>query len=102
MFGTVCFRGKVNWVEPREVVFRIANPISAEIHWSLTQADSGTDVKVTATLDLKPLLGPMVNFIPMSIPADMIGSELDHALKEIANRLKPTEPAQFTIAPILA
>jgi carbon monoxide dehydrogenase subunit G len=88
MFGTICFAGKLEWTEPEEIIFSVSKPLDAQIRWTLTPTEQGTIVKVTASLDLAPLLGPMVHFIPKHIPNEMIGKELQHALTELNARFE--------------
>jgi carbon monoxide dehydrogenase subunit G len=95
VFGTLRFEGNLHWVEPEQITLSVQNPLPATIHWSLTQADQGTDVKVTISLDLKPLLGPMVNFVPLNIVNEMIGKDLEHALREIASQIQ-TDKKPYT------
>lgn len=90
VFGTVCFAGKLVWEEPNNIAFQVSNPLSAKIQWSLQPDGDGTKVRVTATLDLKPLLGPMIHFVPTDIVQDMIGNELAHALRELERRVQKT------------
>lgn len=88
MFGTICFAGNLSWTEPEEIVFQVAKPIDAKIRWTLTPKEHGTNVKVTATMNLAPLLGPMAMFVPQDIVQDIIGSELEHALRQVASRFE--------------
>ncbi len=88
VFGTLRFEGNLQWNEPENITLSVRNPLPADIRWTLSQHDQGTEVKVAISVDLKPLLGPMVNFVPLNIVNEMIGKDLDHALREIANQIQ--------------
>lgn len=86
LFGAIRCEGDLSWVEPREIVFRVRTPLPVETRWVLTAGVNGTDLHATMLLDLTPLLGPMAQFVPTSAVADMIGAELEQALKTITER----------------
>lgn len=88
MFGTIRCEGDLHWIEPHEIVFKVAKPLPVETRWSLAQAPRGTELNATMSLDLKPLLGGMAKFVPNDAVADMIGKELDSALKEMTLRMR--------------
>jgi carbon monoxide dehydrogenase subunit G len=92
VFGTICFNGNLRWEEPEKIIFRVGKPVDAEIHWTLTPADEDTIVAVSISLDLAPLLGPMAGFVPQDMVSDIIGKELEHALREIDSRLEDRSP----------
>jgi hypothetical protein len=86
IFGTIRCEGNLKWVEPREIVFEVEKPLPLETRWVLTSGVNGTDLQATMLLDLIPLLGPMAQFVPTNAVADLIGAELDQALKAITER----------------
>lgn len=86
IFGTIRCEGDLTWTEPREIVFQVRKPLPVETRWVLSPAVNGTELQATMLLDLTPLLGPMAQFVPTNAVADMIGTELDQALKTIAAR----------------
>lgn len=86
IFGTIRCEGDLSWVEPREIIFSVRKPLPVETRWILVPAVNGTDLQATMSLDLVPLLGPMAQFVPTEAVADMIGKELDTALKAITTR----------------
>jgi carbon monoxide dehydrogenase subunit G len=95
MLGTVRFMGRLEWVEPHEITFRVQKPLPATIAWTLspTAEDSGTHLQVTMTLDLAPLLGPLVHVVPRFAVEELIRKDLDYALASVEQRLKhPPEP----------
>jgi carbon monoxide dehydrogenase subunit G len=95
VFGTLRFEGNLHWSEPYEIKLSIQNPLPANIHWTLSSTyDHETNVNVTISLDLKPLLGPMVNFVPLGGVEDMIGKDLEHALREIEKHVE-SEPRPY-------
>lgn len=105
MFGTICFAGSLIWNEPDEVIFRVKNPLNAEIRWIITPSENGSLVTVKASLDLKPLLGPMAHFVPQDIVRELMGKEFDHALRQIAVRVEEKqtqEGGQFQVVPVMA
>ncbi len=87
IFGTIRCEGDLHWVEPHEIVFKVKKPLPLEMRWHLTPSINGTDLKATLQLDLTPLVGPMAKFIPRESVMDMIGKELESALKELSLRL---------------
>lgn len=104
MFGTICFAGNLSWTEPEEIVFQVAKPIDAKIRWTLTPTERGTKVQVAASMNLTPLLGPMAMFVPQDIVQDIIGSELEHALRQVASRFEMCALPEGTFAfqPVMA
>jgi hypothetical protein len=88
MFGTICFGGHLNWVEPSEINFHVKKPIDAKIQWFLTPTNLGTNVNVVACMDISPLLGPMAFFVPNDMVGNIIGSDLEHALQQVASRFE--------------
>ncbi len=98
IFGTIPCEGQLQWVEPHEIIFRVKKPLPVEVHWKLAHAVDGTDLQVDMLLDLAPLLGPMAAFVPTQSVIDMIGKELDHALKEMSVRLTQSMPRERAVA----
>lgn len=87
MLGTIPCEGDLHWVEPHEIVFKVNKPVPMETQWTLSQAVNGTDLRATMSLDLRPMLGPMAAFVPVDAVAEMVGKELEEALKEMSRRL---------------
>lgn len=88
IFGTVRCEGELAWEEPRELLFQVRSPVSVETRWTLTPALDGTEIQATMALDLAPLLGPIAAFVPAQQVGEMLGAELDNALKAIARQLR--------------
>lgn len=97
-FGTIRCEGDLYWVEPHEIIFKVKKPLPVEMRWSLTPSIKGTDLKATLQLDLIPLLGPMAKFIPRESVIDMIGKELESALKELSRRLSHSVVRERAVA----
>ena len=96
-FGTIRCEGDLHWIEPHEIVFQVRNPLPLETRWTLSESINGTDIHVTMALDLKPLLGPMAQFVPTQAVAEMIGAELDQTLKAIAKRCSDLMAHEYAI-----
>ncbi len=99
VFGTVCFKGTLQWVEPNQITYRVKNPLPAEICWSLPPVGNGTDVRIAASMDLKPLLGPMVHFIPQSLVEELMAQDFDQLLKDLAARFEYCPLPMHTLRP---
>jgi len=84
IFGTIRCEGELTWVEPSEILFKVRTPVSVETRWTLTAALNGTELFATMSLDLAPLLGPMAAFVPPQMVSDILGAELESALKTIS------------------
>ncbi len=91
MLGTICFEGILLWVESNEIVLVVRNSMHAEIHWTLRPGSTGNELHVSAQVDLRPLLGPMTSFLPLTPIYQVIGNEIDHALAELAMRFEGAE-----------
>lgn len=85
-FGEIRNEGTVRWQEGREVTFTSKRPIPVSTHWQLTPIDGGTEVEVSLTLDLTPMLGFMAAFVPSDQVINMIGPDLDTALRTLERR----------------
>ncbi len=95
MLGTVCCEGVLRWVEPREMVFDVRTTLRGTIRWLLETGENGTDVNVILSLDLKPLLGPMIHFLPRHSVERTIGNELDQAFRDLSVRFAAcTDPLE--------
>jgi len=88
LFGTLCFDGHVDWIEPQEIVFQARSSLKGEIRWSLQPGDAGTHLRVTATLDIAPLLGPLVHFVPQKRVEHTIGNELEKSLRDLSRKFE--------------
>jgi carbon monoxide dehydrogenase subunit G len=80
--------GKLTWVEEREISFVVQKPLPVKVHWALAPGVLGTDIRLTLTLDLAPLLGPIAFLVPNEVVKTLIVRELEHALLQIPKRLK--------------
>lgn len=88
VFGTIPCEGVLRWSEPHEIVFTVHRPLPVETRWRLTQTGANTEMNVGLWLDLAPLLGPMVRYIPTNVVEDMIRKELKYAIQQIPVRLQ--------------
>jgi hypothetical protein len=86
-FGDIRSEGDVRWLTDREVIFKTDRPAVVEARWMLEPATSGTNVSATLQLDLKPMLGPLAQFIPPDQVTGMLGPDLDAAMNELHRRL---------------
>lgn len=86
IFGSIRCEGDLTWVEPSEIMFKVRTPVSVETRWTLTAALNGTELFATMSLDLVPLLGPMAAFVPPQMVSDILGAELESALKTISEK----------------
>ncbi|NTV63641.1 MAG: cyclase [Oscillochloris sp.] len=86
IFGTIRCEGDLSWVEPSEIVFKVHSPVAVETRWTLTAGVNGTDLFATMSLDLAPMLGPMAAFVPVQAVSDILGGELESALKSIGEK----------------
>ena len=87
-FADIRSEGDVRWRSGREVIFSSQRPVSIEVRWSLTRVGDGTDVKAALSLDLAPLIGPLAAFVPQKEVDNLVGTDLDLALAEIARRVE--------------
>lgn len=85
-FGEIRNEGTVRWLEGREVVFTSNRPMPVSTRWQLTPIDGGTEVEVSLTLDLAPVLGFMAAFVPSDQVIGMVGPDLDAALRTLEQR----------------
>ncbi|NJK81035.1 MAG: SRPBCC family protein [Chloroflexaceae bacterium] len=90
MFGVIRCEGQLAWVEPESLTFKVQSPLPVETVWKLTPARNGTDVHITMSLDLVPLLGPMAAFVPTDIVIEMMTNEIKHAMREVEARIQRT------------
>jgi hypothetical protein len=88
IFGTIRCEGDLTWVEPHEILFKVHTPLPLVTHWTLTAAVGGADLQATMTLDLEPMLGPLAAFVPAKQVAEILGGELDAALKTITKKMR--------------
>ncbi len=87
-FGTIRCEGNLHWTEPGEVVFKVLKPLPVETRWAMSRAVNGTNVHASISLNLVPLLGPMVHFVPKEAVGDMIAKEFELALRELSLRVQ--------------
>jgi hypothetical protein len=83
-FGTIRCEGDLHWVAPREIVFTVRKPLPVENNWSLKAVPGGTEIHVTMSLDLAPMLGPFAQFVPTVAVSDMLSKDLEATLNQIA------------------
>ncbi len=86
IFGSVRCEGTLDWVDSREIVFKVQNPLFIENHWVLSPAVNGTDLQATMKMDLTPLLGPMAQFVPTEMVTDTVAKEFDQTLRAVTDR----------------
>ncbi len=98
IFGSIRCEGDLTWVDNQEILFTVRTPVPVETRWVLSQAINGAEVQATMSLNLAPLLGPMAAFVPTQQVADMLGAELDTALRAIQDRTKGQEVHEQAIA----
>ena len=89
-FGTVRCEGDLRWVAPREIVFTVRKPLPVENNWTLTAVPGGTEISVTMSLDLAPMLGPFAKFVPTVAVSDMLSQDLEATLSQIARFVTST------------
>lgn len=85
-FTTVRSEGEVRWQQDQEVVFLSRQPVIVESRWSFSPSGQGTDVRVSLTVDLSPLLGPMAAMVRREHLEAMIAPDLDAALSALGRR----------------
>ncbi|WP_028458363.1 SRPBCC family protein [Chloroflexus sp. Y-396-1] len=90
LFGTIRCEGDLTWQDNREIVFTVRTPLPVETRWVISPAINGTDVQVVMGIDLKPILGAMAAFVPEKTVADMLGSDLETALRGVARQTRQT------------
>jgi len=90
LFGTIRCEGDLTWQDNREIVFTVRTPLPVETRWVISPAINGTDIQVVMGIDLKPLLGAMAAFVPEKTVADMLGSDLETALRGVAKQTRQT------------
>jgi hypothetical protein len=90
LFGTIRCEGDLTWQDNREIVFTVRTPLPVETRWVISPAINGTDIQVVMGIDLKPLLGAMASFVPEKTVADMLGSDLETALRGVARQTRQT------------
>jgi carbon monoxide dehydrogenase subunit G len=98
IFGTVRCEGDLSWVEPREIVFQVRNPLPVETRWMLEPAVNGTELRASMALDLGPMLGPMAAFVPAEQVSEMLATELESAIKAIAAKMRGRELRERAVA----
>lgn len=88
IFGTIRCDGDLTWEVDRSIDFRVRTPLPVETSWQLARGTNGTDLQVTMSLNLAPLLGPMVVFVPTQQVSDMVAAELEKTLAAIERRMQ--------------
>ncbi len=94
LFGTIRCEGDLTWQDNREIVFTVRTPLPVETRWVLSQAVNGTELQVVMGIDLTPLLGMMASFVPEKTVADMLGADLETALRGVARQTRQTLAAR--------
>jgi carbon monoxide dehydrogenase subunit G len=86
VFGTAHVKGALHWAAPHEVVFHAHTSLEGTIHWTLSPAHyhEGTDLRITAQLDIAPMLGPMAFFVPETSVERKIGNALGEAFDSLS------------------
>jgi hypothetical protein len=87
-FGVIPCEGTLSWNEPREVVFTVRKPLPVKTQWDISPGVNGTEIDITLSLDLKPFLGHMENFVPKSTVRNMMEKEMRHAIGQIGVRVQ--------------
>ncbi len=87
-FTTIRSEGEVRWLQDQEVVFSARHPLTVESRWSFVPAGTATDLRVTLTIDLAPMLGPLAAMVPHEHVAGMVAPDLEHALTALARRIE--------------
>jgi ribosome-associated toxin RatA of RatAB toxin-antitoxin module len=85
--GSFSSEGQACWVANRELTFSTSQPATMETHWTLTPTDAGTLLCVVMVLDLRPMIGPLANFVPADSVSAMIAPDLEATLSAIAERM---------------
>lgn len=88
IFGTIRCDGDLTWEVDRSIDFRVRTPLPVETNWQLARGTNGTDLQVTMSLNLAPLLGPMVVFVPTQQVSDMVAAELEKTLAAIERQMQ--------------
>lgn len=84
LFGSVRLQGYMWQASPHEIIFHIPGRNPSELRWSLVPDQHGTVLRIHVALDLAPILGPMVHFLPRKRIEETIANEIDHAFETIA------------------
>lgn len=88
-FGTVRCEGELHWNAPHEINFTVQKPLPVQNNWSLVAVPDGTEISVTMSLDLAPMLGPFAQFVPTVAVSDMLSRDLEDTLNQIADAVAP-------------
>jgi uncharacterized protein YndB with AHSA1/START domain len=88
--GTVRCEGDLRWVAPREITFTVRKPLPVENNWTLQAVPGGTEIVVTMSLDLTPMLGPFAKFVPTVAVSDMLSQDIEATLTQIARYVTAT------------
>ncbi len=88
LFGTIRCEGELTWQDNREIVFSVRTPLPVETRWVLSPAINGTDLQATMSINLAPLLGMMASFVPEKTVTDMLGADLETALRGVARHTR--------------
>ena len=78
--GTIRCEGELRWTEPTHISFTVRKPLPVENVWHLKPVSGGTEISVTMSLDLSPMLGPFAKFVPANTVTDMLSQDLDTML----------------------
>ncbi|GAB4439113.1 MAG: SRPBCC family protein [Chloroflexi bacterium OHK40] len=98
IFGTIRCEGDLTWEDGREILFKVRTPLPVETRWTLVPGVNGTEIQATMGIDLAPMLGPMAAFVPVQTVSEMLGTELEGALKAIAVKLRDEAPRERAVA----
>lgn len=94
LFGTIRCEGDLTWQDNREIIFTVRTPLPVETRWVLNQGVNGTDLQLVMGIDLAPMLGMMASFVPEKTVADMLGSDLETALRSVARHARQSLSAR--------
>ncbi len=98
IFGTIRSEGELTWENDRAIRFKVRTPVQVETTWELVQVKTGTDIQLTTSLNLAPMLGPMASFVPTQQVSEMMATELETVLKALARRMRESKLRERAIA----
>jgi|YNPBryantNP2012_1023418.scaffolds.fasta_scaffold02702_7 ribosome-associated toxin RatA of RatAB toxin-antitoxin module len=98
IFGTIRSEGELSWDDDRAIRFKVRTPVQVETSWELLPVRTGTDIQLTTSLNLAPMLGPMAAFVPTQQVSDMMATELEGVLKALARRMRESRLQERAIA----
>lgn len=97
-FGTIRCEGTLTWDEPQSLTFKVTSPLPVETVWEFTPAINGTEITISMSLDLFPMLGPMASFVPRNLVEELMIKETKQAINQVARRVKERARREQAIA----